>query len=153
MSTCFLKRFVPFLLTLIVGLGLGSLFQNEPTRSSFTVRRYVERSYPRTTTTLSTSRAPSETNSWTPLAILFEPSTHMTAEARKHQTYGVVQLLIEYGADGKARVLERITTLPDGLTEEAERVATQTQFRPETFNGQPVPATRIQAYYFDMGRQ
>jgi hypothetical protein len=88
----------------------------------------------------------------TPLAIVFEPSTRMTAAARRNQTYGVVQLLVEYGADGKARVLSRVASLPDGLTEEAERVAESTQFRPETLNGEAVSVTRVQSYYFDMGR-
>lgn len=151
MSTCFLKRFVPFMLTLIIGLGLGSFFRHESSRAQFTARLYAENNY-RRTTTLTTSRTLDERSNWTPLAILFEPSTRMTAEARKHETYGVVQLLVEYGADGHARVLERISTLPDGLTEEAERVATQAQFRPETVNGKPIAVTRIQAYYFDMGR-
>ncbi|MDX6693009.1 MAG: hypothetical protein QOF02_612 [Blastocatellia bacterium] len=146
MSTCFLKRFVPFLLTLFVGVGLGSLFQTERAPSQFTTRTYSE------------SRqnyvfAPRDAGaSSAPLAILFEPSTHMTEAARRHQTYGVVQLLVEYGANGKARVLERITTLPDGLTEEAVEAAEQTQFRPATINGQPVTQTRVQAFYFDMAR-
>ncbi|HEY0405318.1 MAG TPA: energy transducer TonB [Pyrinomonadaceae bacterium] len=145
MSTCFLKRFVPFLLTLLIGVGGASLFQREGSQPQFTTRVYSETRYNRTFARRDTSIS-------TPLAILFEPSTHMTDAARRHQTYGVVQLLVEYSASGKARVLERITTLPDGLTEEAEEAAEHTQFRPATINGQPITETRVQAFYFDMGR-
>lgn len=149
MSTCLLKRILPFMLTLAIGLGLGSLFQlksrnwegKTPCRST---RRHM-----RTDKTLVMRY---QANASTPLAILFEPSTRMTAAARRNQTYGVVQLLVEYGADGKARVLSRVTSLPDGLTEEAERVAELTQFKPETRNGEPVSVTRVQAYYFNTGR-
>lgn len=149
MSTCLLKRILPFMLTLVIGLGLGSLFQlksrnwegRTPCRST---RRHM-----RTDSTLVMRYQASAS---TPLAILFEPSTRMTAAARRNQTYGVVQLLVEYGADGKARVLSRVMSLPDGLTEEAERVAELTQFKPETRNGEPVSVTRVQAYYFNTGR-
>lgn len=148
MSTCFLKRFVPFMLTLIIGLGLGSFFRHEHSHTQYTTRLFIESNYSRTTTTTTQNYAKDST----PLAILFEPSTHMTEAARRHQTYGVVQLLVEYGADGHARVLERLTSLPDGLTEEAVEAVERTQFRPATIGGQPIPQIRTQAFYFDMGR-
>lgn len=149
MSTCFLKRFLPFMLTLVVGLGLGSLFQqgrSAPAR--YTTRLYSEHRC-RTSDSYQYRRSAADS---TPLSILFEPPTSMTAAARSHETYGVVQLLVEYGADGNARVIDRLWTLPDGLTEEAERVAVRTQFKPETRNGVPVTVTRTQEYYFHPGR-
>jgi hypothetical protein len=153
MSTCFLKRFLPFMLTLVVGLGLGSIFHHRHPRTQFTTRLYVENSCHRTTTTTTaTTTTLDAANASTPLAILFEPPTHMTAAALKHQTYGVVELLVEYGTDGHAHVIDRLTTLPDGLTEEAERVAEQAQFRPRAINGVPVSTTLVQSYYFDMSR-
>lgn len=147
MSTCLLKRILPFMLTLGIGLGLGSLFESRSLSPNWKTKTHRRTSCNYTTTTRTEMSASSA-----PLTILFEPSTRMTPAARKHQTYGVVQLLIEYGADGRARVLSRVNTLPDGLTEEAERVAEQTQFRPEKVNGKPVSVTRVQSYYFDMGR-
>ena len=150
MSTCFLKRFLPFMLTFVIGLGLGSLFGYGYQRPQYTARLYAENSCRHRA---HYSFAPRDVASdSTPLAILFEPRTHMTTAALRHQTYGVVQLLVEYGADGQARVMERVTTLPDGLTEEAERVAAQTQFRPATINGAPVSTTKLQPFYFDMSR-
>lgn len=150
MSTCLLKRILPFMLTLVIGLGLGSLFHSGNWRGQSRKNscKYTSR-YVLTTDTPTMSYQASAS---TPLAILFEPSTRMTAAARRNQTYGVVQLLVEYGADGKARVLSRVTSLPDGLTEEAERVAELTQFRPETRDGEPVSVTRVQSYYFNMSR-
>jgi hypothetical protein len=138
------------MLTLVVGLLLGSLFRPQHARPQFTTRLYVENSYRRTTTTRTLTL--DEPSASTPLAILFEPPTRMTPDALRHQTYGVVELMVEYGADGHARVIDRVTTLPDGLTEEAERVAESAQFRPRTFNGVPVSTTLVQSYYFDMGR-
>ena len=149
MSTCLLKRILPFMLTLVIGLGLGSFFHSGNWRGeSRHSRRYTRHGVYNVTTEIKTY----DTSASTPLAILFEPSTRMTAAARRNQTYGVVQLLVEYGADGRARVLSRVTSLPDGLTEEAERVAELTQFRPETRGGEPVSVTRVQSFYFDMGR-
>lgn len=150
MSTCLLKRILPFMLTLVIGLGVGSFFQSGSWsgESRTNSHRYTRHGVYNVTTEITTSG----TSASTPLVILFEPSTRMTVAARRNQTYGVVQLLVEYGADGKARVLSRVTSLPDGLTEEAERVAELTQFSPETRNGEPVSVTRVQAYYFDMGR-
>lgn len=150
MSNCFLKRMLPFLLTLMVGVMLGSLFQPKHSQPQFTGRSYLTaREDNRALLIEEVDDVAEETS---PLIILFEPPTHMTAAALRHQTYGVVQLLVEYGADGRARVLQRVHTLPDGLTEEAERVAERAQFKPETRDGQPVSATRLQSYYFDMGR-
>ena len=149
MSTCFLKRFVPFMLTLIIGLGLGTFFQPNHTSTQYKTRLYVEHNHSLTTTDALTRSYAVDS---TPLIILFEPRTRMTEAARKNRTYGVVKLLVEYGVDGKARVIERITTLPDGLTEEAERIAESAQFMPQTFEGEPVPARKIQSYYFEMGQ-
>jgi hypothetical protein len=152
MSTCFLKRFVPFMLTLIIGLGLGTFFQPNHTRTQLKTRLYVEHNRCRTTTTTTTLTRNYAGDSITPLAILFEPPARTTAAARRNHTGGVVELLVEYGVDGKARVLERLATLPDGLTEEAERVAELTQFRPQAVNGEPVAVSKIQSYYFEPGK-
>ncbi len=152
MSTCFLKRFVPFLLTLVIGLCLGTLFKPGGAHTQFKQRLYIEHTHSLTTTLGDAKLARSYTNDSTPLAIFFEPPVRMTEAARRNHTYGVVQLLVEYGVDAKARVVERIETLPDGLTEEAERVTEQTQFRPQTINGKFVPTLKIKSYYFEMNQ-
>jgi hypothetical protein len=138
------------MLTLIIGLGLGTFFQHGHTRPQFKSQLYVEHNHSRASATTTFTR--SYASDSMPFAILFEPPARMTAEARRNHTYGVVQLLVEYGADGKAHVIERIKTLPDGLTEEAERVAESTQFRPQTIDGEPIPVAKIQSYYFEPGQ-
>jgi hypothetical protein len=138
------------MLTLVIGVGLGSLFQHSRPQPQFTTRLYVERQYSYTTTLSATH---DEAHSSIPFYITFEPATQMTEAALRHQTYGVVKLLVQYGADGHARVLRRILTLPDGLTEEAVRAAEQTQFQPEVINGETVTVTRVQDFIFDMDRR
>ena len=151
MFACFLKRALPFTLTLIVGSGLGSIFSGASPRT--------ERS--NVTTTLTTSRTYScgahRRNSAvaaesTPLIVTFEPNTRLTEAARQNKTTGVVELLVRFGADGKATVVDHLTTLPDGLTEEAERAAERTAFRPATINGKPYTVTEVRQFVFSPDR-
>ena len=151
MSTCLLKRILPFMLTLGVGLGLGSLFNlgSFITKEETVSCQSSRHTYVQETEVYSSMHGYEDS---TPLEIKYEPPTRLTTAARQHQTYGVVQLEVEYGADGRARVLDRIETLPDGLTEEAERVVELTEFKPEIINGEPTTVTRIQSFYFHAGR-
>jgi hypothetical protein len=146
-----LKRALPFTLTLLVGSGLGSIFSGASTRTQ---------SSNVTTTTMLTSRTYScgahRRNSVaaesTPLIVTFEPNTRLTEAARQNKTTGVVELLVRFGADGKATVVDHLTTLPDGLTEEAERAAERTAFRPATINGKPYTVTEVRQFIFSMDR-
>jgi hypothetical protein len=151
MFACFLKRALPFTLTLLVGSGLGSIFSGASPRSQSGV----------TTTTMLTSRsyscaerhrARAVTAPSTPLIVTFEPNTRLTEAARRNKTVGVVELLVRFGADGKATVVDHLTTLPDGLTEEAERAAERTAFRPATINGKPYTVTEVRQFIFSLDR-
>ncbi len=144
-----LKRGLPFTLTLLVGSGLGSIF------SSTTPRTDIRSSV--TTTTSRTHscgarRARVASESSTPLIVTFEPNTRLTEAARRNQTVGVVELLVRFGADGKATVVDRLTTLPDGLTEEAESAAERTTFRPATIGGKPYTVTEVRQFIFSLDR-
>jgi TonB family protein len=149
MMTSLLKRALPFVLTLIAGTGLGSIFgfnsstPNTSRTSSVTVTS--ERRY-----SCSSQRRRAFQSDSTPLKITFQPNTRYTPEALKHKTTGVVQLRVRFNADGTTTVVERISTLPDGLTEEAERVVEQTQFTPATINGEPVSQTKEMNYIFSL---
>ncbi|MBA3768726.1 MAG: energy transducer TonB [Acidobacteria bacterium] len=143
-----LKRGLPFTLTLLVGSGLGSIFSSTSPRTDI-------RSSVTTTTTRTHScgarrtRVASES---TPLIVTFEPNTRLTEAARRNMTVGVVELLVRFDADGKATVVDRLTILPDGLTEEAERAAERTTFRPATIGGKPYTVTEVRQFIFSLDR-
>ena len=46
---------------------------------------------------------------------------------------------LEVGPDGVVKGLEVLNALPDGLTDEAIRIAHRLSFRPATRSGEPVP--------------
>ncbi|MBV9210824.1 MAG: energy transducer TonB [Acidobacteria bacterium] len=145
--TCFLKRALPFMLTLIIGLGLGSIFgfnSSGTTSNNLSGFKLEPRHY--------RYRGSCRSRAWnrdaTPLAILFQPSVRYTPEALQHKTTGVVELRVSFNADGTTTVLDRLKTLPDGLTEEAERVAERTVFTPEKSNGEAVSVVREMSYDF-----
>jgi hypothetical protein len=149
MFVSLLKRALPFTLTLLFGSGLGSIF-------SGTGPRDVTQSSVNTTTTRTYSCAAHRRGGAfaesTPLIVTFEPNTRLTEAARRNKTVGVVELLVRFDADGKATVVDHLTTLPDGLTEEAERAAERTVFRPATINGKPYTVTEVRQFIFSLDR-
>src|SRR5262249_37740422 len=52
-----------------------------------------------------------------------------TDEARKNRVRGAVRLLLEISADGAVRRVEILNGLPDGLTNEAVRIARHLNFK------------------------
>ena len=150
MYTDVLKRVLPFTLTLIVGIAFGSfvnLFsQNTPHVAP--AGRYEPRTY-RAKRKCGTSFRTLTTQ--TPVEILYEPNTRLTPQAIRNETYGVVTLKVEFGADGKVGKVETVSTLPDGLTEQAVQAARQTRFNPATSNGEAITVTQEKTYYFSLG--
>ena len=154
MMTCFVKRALPFALTLFVGTGLGSIFGfNSTPKKTNATSAPDERIH---TLTERRSGCPDSyrrrdyVGESTPLNIRYQPNTSYTRVALKNETTGVVRLLVRFNEDGTATVVSRLSTLPDGLTEEAVRVAERTQFDPETVNGQPVAVTKEMNYIFSL---
>lgn len=144
---CFLKRALPFMLTLIIGIGLGSVFgfnrSSTTTANNFSGFKWEPRHYHSGCRRRNFSDV-------TPLSITFQPSTHLTPDAVMHKTTGVVTLLVSFNADGTATVENRLSGLPDGLTEEAESVVERTQFTPEKVDGVPVTVLRTMNYIFTL---
>jgi hypothetical protein len=134
------KRGLPFIITLIVGTGLGSLFgfhKPEPNRRAMSSRCAGER--------LNVA-----SNDMNQLKILYQPNTRYTPQALKNKTTGVVTLEVQFNSDRTTTVVERISTLPDGLTEDAERVTQQTRFTPAVVNGVPVTETKVMNYIYSL---
>lgn len=135
----FLKRILPFMMTLIIGAGLGSVFGVHRTARGGGGPGHYRHTFKREIACGST-----------PLRVLSQPEKRYTPEALENQTTGVVKLLVRFNPDGTATVIEQISTLPYGLTEEAVRVAEQTRFIPATLNGQPVAQDKEMNYIFSL---
>lgn len=133
-----MKRALPFLITLIVGALLGNIFgfQRTANRQECSNHFFAHKRTHRYVAA--------------PLRILYQPETRYTPEARKNRATGVVKLLVRFDPDGTATVVERLTPLPYGLTDEAVRVAEQTRFIPATANNQPVAQTNEMNYIFSL---
>lgn len=138
MLTSWLKRALPFMITLILGTGLWSIFgfQKSASRRGSGYHFYAHKRV--------------VTSGLTPLRILSQPERRYTPEAQENRTTGVVRLLVQFNPDGTTTVIERLSSLPNGLTEEAVRVAEQTRFIPATLNGQPVAQTKEMNYIFSL---
>jgi len=144
--TFVLNRALPFVIALMIGTGLGNIFG---------FHKPASRTHPRCGR-MSVERLNDETvestssNNVTHAKILYQPSTHYTPEALKHRTHGVVRLKVIFGVDGTTTVWERFSTLPDGLTEDAERVARETRFSPATIDGIPFVDTEVIDYIYSL---
>ena len=129
----FLKRALPFILTLSIGM---------------TVAYLVGSLFPRPTHHCLTEELADKYIASTPSIIVSKPAPKYTAAARKNRTEGVVQLRVELNANGKVSNILPLSTLPDGLTEEAMRAAMRVEFIPATVEGVPVTGERLLEYYF-----
>lgn len=148
MFTNALKRALPFTLTLIVGIAFGSLVNLFSKGTSVApAPRFEPPTYHARGGCGKRRRSAIPP---TPLNIISEPSKRYTKEAFKNKVTGVVRLRITYGSNGSILDVEPLTTLPYGLTEEAERVAWQINFEPATVNGLPVTVTQDQDYIFSL---
>jgi hypothetical protein len=139
-------------LTLLVGSGLGSIFSGASPRTDKQSQVATTTLVTRTHSCGARHRGGDVAAASTPLIVTFEPNTRLTEAARRNKTTGVVELLVRFGADGKATVVDHLTTLPDGLTEEAERAAERTAFRPATINGMPYTVTEVRQFIFSLDR-
>jgi Gram-negative bacterial TonB protein C-terminal len=149
MFACILKRALPFIVTLLVGTGLGSIFSGASPHNNPSPGTVTSQTTRRHSCGMRKRAAVAES---TPLIVTFEPNTRLTEAARRNKTTGVVELLVRFDAEGKATVVDRLTTLPDGLTEEAERAAERTIFKPATINGKPYSVTEIRHFIFSLDR-
>lgn len=147
MMTYFLKRGLPFILTLMVGVGFGSIFGFHSSKTS-TMDNSSGFSWERHHHHYRSGCRGKDFSNTTPLVITNQPEARVMLIALEHKTTGIVQLRVRFNADGTTTVLERLDTLPDGLTEEAERIAENTTFTPETIDGEPVSVVRDMSYPF-----
>jgi len=77
-----------------------------------------------------------------------KPRPSYTDLAREKQIQGKVKLIIEFGADGKLKLISLFEALAGGLTEQSISAARKIKFDPATRNGKPVTTIRIVEYSF-----
>lgn len=139
-----LKRALPFLLTLMVGLGLGSIFGFGGRSSTDTAswRKHSSKWRMR-----HNSDCPSRVAARS-VFINFKPEPTYTDAANAKQLSGIVRLTVEFKDDGTIGDIETVDGLPYGLTEEALEAARGIQFTPATFNGAPITSRRVVEFSF-----
>ncbi len=148
---CFLKRVLPFTLTLIIGIAVGQFFNLFGSSSQTELKpsyRFELRSSDEGGGCRARRRAYFE--GYSPAHILSQPQPLYTADAREHRTQGEVVLRVTLGSDGNVSDIEDITQLPDGLTMQAERAARSIKFIPATRNGSPVDEVKVITYSFNI---
>ena len=158
--TCLIKRVLPFVLTLVLGLMLGSLFsrsreygyearlgsfgqhhnhcchrsaQAEALLGSMDQVRQIGADIPA---------------SDSPARIDFQPVPARTAEAKRKGITGFVELRVLLRKDGTVSDIQQVQGLAGGLTREAIKAAQEIRFTPARFNGEAVDATREITFYF-----
>jgi TonB family protein len=144
-----LKRALPFTLTLIIGVLLGSLFGATrmhkpdywavPDNDGFRHHRHCEfkRSY---------SNAYNYNSSQ---SVYRMPPALYTEQARLDGIKGVVGLRLTLKSDGTISDIVPIKELGGGLTEEAIKAARRIEFSPSYLNGQPTDSTLYVEYQFN----
>ena len=156
-----LKRALPFALTLLVGVAIGSLFQSRSAESpgwgswhgarhGFGERHGRKRCRMRRRSLVAETR---------PLVILFKPDAVLPRGFGAVQRgFSFTRVLVTFGADGKIQAVEPFDdrsinawrdwpspgkdTAAVAAWEAVERAARQIRFEPETLNGMPVSVTK-----------
>jgi Gram-negative bacterial TonB protein C-terminal len=166
-----LKGVIPFALTLMLGIGLGSLGSNLTYRRGRHFRcphRGVAQAFVleqtrgsnlgvlsevRTATGQSESlnSSPTQLNERTRHAVvIFRPSPVFTDEAIDFHTSGTVLLRAVLSASGEVRDITPLVGLPHGLTEQAIEATRQMRFQPALRDGYPIDERVVLQY--DFGR-
>jgi TonB family protein len=73
-----------------------------------------------------------------------------TEQAIKNKVEGIVRLSVVFGADGEIREIQVIESLPDGLTDEAIKVAKKIEFEPALVDGRPANVRGTLEYSFSL---
>ncbi len=152
MPRCLLKSVLPFVLTLCLGIIIGSAFGHRPRYSGRAVLVSSGSYYPSFHSGSCASRDAIFSGT-SPVIITRKPQPVYTEEARKEHVEGSVKLSMTLRADGTVADIMPLRTLPAGLTEEAVKAAGRIEFIPATVGGHPVDVTQWVEYNFDEGEQ
>ena len=145
MPSYVLKKILPFSLTLIIGVLLGSAFGVFNSRATHRARHFRSHGY-----AFEHGRGYGGCKKSSPVVYTYEPNTRYTKEAWEKGVTGTVRLRVTFGADGEIKDVVPVLRLPHGLTEEAEKVARRAKFIPARENGTPVTVTKEVDYVFSL---
>lgn len=140
MPTCFLKRVLPFFLTLIVGVMLGTFLGNVTPGPSPVVTRLEFAPDLRGCT----GAIPDDTHIFRPrdvdqkARIISRAEPSYTEEARENLVEGTVVLRAVFSASGEVTNIRLMSGLPYGLTDRAIEAARQIRFSPAVKDGRAV---------------
>jgi TonB family protein len=154
MQTCFLKRFLPFALTLMVGLMVGKFMAPANFRSN-RVAALQQSGYgwgsgegwggsARGLPDENRQFVPYDSRTFAPrdvdqkARIISRIEPQYTEEARQHMAAGTVVLRAVFSASGEVTYIRVVSALPYGLTEEAVGAARGIKFSPAMKDGRPV---------------
>jgi TonB family protein len=158
-----LKRVLPFILTLLVGVIVGGGLRRAGNDAavSFTATRSCSARRPQAIVRLPLPPPPSLPPSFESdvfragdvtrkVFISHKPQPLYTAEARRNNVTGTVRLRMVLAADGTVRDIIPLTTLPDGLTEQAIAAARKIEFTPASKDGRAVSQYVTVEYNFNI---
>jgi TonB family protein len=149
--SCFIKRLLPFVLTLLLGLAVGSLFKSEPAPAGNMELSLappppaVAVSQPVDYTQVFSSRDVTQK-----ARILSRVDPQYTARARAHQVSGTVIVKAVLSSTGEVTDIKVISGLPDGLTEKAVESTRRMEFVPAVKDGRNVSQYIQVEYNFNL---
>ena len=82
------------------------------------------------------------------VTITSKPRANYTDAARQNNVQGTVNLRVTFNANGTIGSVTPVSSLPNGLTEQAISAAKQIRFEPAMKNGQPQSVTKVVQYSF-----
>jgi len=139
MPTCFLKRVLPFLLTLIIGVTLWTFLRPGDLGPSQVLKRLEL-----TGSLGGSEEVPEEARVFRPsevdekARVISRPEPRYTEEARENLVEGTVVLRAVFSATGEVTIIRLMSGLPYGLNGSAIEAAQQIRFKPAFRDGRAV---------------
>jgi TonB family protein len=154
-----LKRALPFILTLLVGVIVGGGLQRAGNDAApFNATQSCSARRPQAIVRLPPPPPPPSFEGdvfragdvTRKVFISHKPEPLYTVEARRNNVTGAVRLRLVLAADGTVRDIIPLTTLPDGLTEQAIAAASKIEFTPASKDGRAVSQYVTVEYNFNI---
>ncbi|HEY0427116.1 MAG TPA: energy transducer TonB [Pyrinomonadaceae bacterium] len=158
----FWSKIVSFALAFALGLLISNVFRNEipanknqtvvkllnPPKRDMNFANAIEGGNGDAVDSVNNFGEGKKSGAVTQLKILSKPRALYTDEARANNVQGTVSLKVTFTAAGTIGSISTVSSLPDGLTEQAIAAARQIKFEPAKINGASYSVTKTVAYSF-----